>query len=175
MTGGIGWSRIEDLGGDAARHSTVVGSLQALRLPVSPRHGMRLNRFVLFVLLPIGAGLIWLALEAGTPDASLRTNRRGADQQIHGLIDKLKRGSLGAAEHTALLEQLLSLGQLDDAQMALEARKPKLPLPRINVGGTDAAEQRSGPCQPGTHPIGSTASRQPGGRSTAGSRGARQR
>ena len=89
---------------------------------------MRLNRFVLFVLLLIGAGLIWLALEAGTPDASLRTNRRGADQQIHGLIDKLKRGSLGAAEHSALLEQLLSLGQLDDAQMALEAWQAEAPL-----------------------------------------------
>lgn len=90
---------------------------------------MRLNRFVLFSLLLSGAALIWLVMDAGTPDSSLRINRRGVDQRVHGLIDKLEQGSLSAAEHTALLEQLLSLGQLKDAQMALEAWQAEAPLP----------------------------------------------
>ena len=90
---------------------------------------MRLNRSVLFALLLSGVGLALLLASYGTPASGQRRSRRIVDQQVNVLIDKLKIGPISAAEQRFLLERLMSLGRLEEAQILLESWQGERPLP----------------------------------------------
>ena len=90
---------------------------------------MRLNRSVLFGLLLIGVVLAWLFASYGTPASGQRGSRRIVDQQVNALISKLKLGPISPTERRSLLERLLSLGRLEEAQILLESWKGSRPLP----------------------------------------------
>ena len=90
---------------------------------------MRSNRFVLVGLPVLGATIVLLMTLSGTKETDNRGSGRFVDQQVNALAEKLKAGSISAAEQQTLLERLLSLGRLEDAQLFLESRQADGPLP----------------------------------------------